>query len=747
MDKKLITGLLVLLIFESILLMSELGFIHSPFSSSQKKTALSAGHIEQIVNNVHTKQKSSLLWEKGTLKQPLNLYDSVLTLEESSSKVVLKNDSEIHLQANTLIMIEPSSDHQSTKITFKKGLFNGKTNVSPLDLEANGWSIEVTPNSQLTLRKSTNNNIEVDIHKGKIKASLGQKTHSFSEEEFITINKNNTVSQKKVDSKLQWSPELKKRIYFHNSPPKYKIKWSGNADTLVVNHSSGTEKEIPIKKGQNHFSFNTIAGTYTFRLLKKKTTSTYFQLDIRKAKNITFYSPLPRHRTSLNSQQLFSWSKYNENYSYQLELINRATQKTTLVPVKSRDTLVEYPFQKEGLYIWKVRTIDDDGYIIPSFNQYEIHAIEKPLKAPQLIQPEQIRKPAKSSKSSSFLMKLSNFLFPKAHASEVSILTKRTLTFSWFEVKDADYYIIEISSSKGFQSPEVIQKVAGTQFKWTQFKKQIYYWRVAAGSNKGRMGLFSDPAQLDLTTLNLSDNKTLVPGVRYEIVNLEQKKVNTAAPILDKKASQPSTTAPLPLRSLNWKQSLEIGFHHYDLQLKKQPNNVRYKGFEDYLVGYSLNIPLKEKGHVLISAQTRELEWKPKSNLVFQNKMNIQLTQIKISHSNNHSTLSYGIQFNQSPYYTKSSSEEVSLNRKDQLGIHLSFKNPISEKAFIPIELQYDYHKDIETLSINTQIDYRLKSIFNNSSWVTGKIQMQSFNGNQLTGTNYLFGISLKLEL
>ena len=98
------------------------------------------------------------------------------------------------------------------------------------------------------------------------------------------------------------------------------------------------------------------------------------------------------------------------------------------------------------------------------FYIYPLYNIKDPMAPPQLRPPLQRRPAEKGKKGASLFRHLVNWLIPSAHAEEApspqTVNTRKTVIFSWYEVPDADYYVIEISVSKDFLSPMVVKKVS-----------------------------------------------------------------------------------------------------------------------------------------------------------------------------------------------------------------------------------------------------------------------------------------------
>ena len=69
----------------------------------------------------------------------------------------------------------------------------------------------------------------------------------------------------------------------------------------------------------------------------------------------------------------------------------------------------------------------------------------------------------------------------------------------------------------------MIKKLQKEEFVWEGFQKSIYYWRVAAGQESGRMGLFNEVSKVDLSQVGNTDIQGLAPEVSYLVSKPEEK--------------------------------------------------------------------------------------------------------------------------------------------------------------------------------------------------------------------------------
>jgi hypothetical protein len=221
---------------------------------------------------------------------------------------------------------------------------------------------------------------------------------------------------------------------------------------------------------------------------------------------------------------------------------------------------------------------------------------------------------------------------------------RQSVIFSWFPVPGADHYTIEISLDTGFVKPIVIKKVRTTEFKWSGFPLQTVYYRVAAGQDNGRKGLFSEPLKVELGQLqNITKSKPLQPGIRVTVEELTPRLQKQLSPIQPEKiggnsidktnnssnendkakdsksdrknadsdpAKQVNAPDPLP-NDITWRIA---GFWSSGFSSNSQVNaDSVAANQESFLLtrfGAELSFPLWGLGHLVFSGDSLEAPWK-----------------------------------------------------------------------------------------------------------------------------------------
>jgi hypothetical protein len=299
-----------------------------------------------------------------------------------------------------------------------------------------------------------------------------------------------------------------------------------------------------------------------------------------------------------------------EKYIY--EVASDSEFKNIIYSGETVDIRTEIKNPKLGEFYFRVRGIDKQGYIIPELYFNKFYVIDQALPAPKLKSPTIHRGNDKKETSTnkniikdiSWIEKVWQFFLPSAEAARRGKKSYRTLAaeksinetyfaeFLWEPVEGADSYIIEISQQPDFQNLIIDQTVSRPRFKWNDFPKGKYYWRVA-GKAGFALGLYSDVAYADLTVIpdgpitaqappkNIAPVPT--PNPSPALVVGGAAKMNSAANKNLTQEAKPTPTPPLKITTTPFTQ------WDYQVDLGGYGIYQHYKG-EDYLakdVGFS----------------------------------------------------------------------------------------------------------------------------------------------------------------
>lgn len=531
------SGAFGLLILQIVFLLNSLGLMgpfatwlqHRPDSTVRHDVI---GEMIQKRENVKRKSADSIIWKVSEPQDVLYKYDSILTLDHSTAQLHLQNDVSLQIQENTLVVLEPleETSDESLRVRFQRGLMRSRNSGQKLLVGAGDWSVEAAPGSDLSLRALDGDNVELEVNGGEValKNQDSGKVATIGEGKRLTLTKENIGEIQTVNEDLQFSADIQKRIYSHSVPVAVPLHWQGEAKWLVIGRLNEPEQKIDVHNNIALLSLD--VGTYTLSLVAEDGSVSKTQtLEVDPAPKLRYLSPLPRDRVSMDGATLFSWYALDGVQRYEVRFTPE-DERATASAQPDETSLAPFARIKPvgpGAYSWSVFAYDLDGIAIPPFYALPVYFTPDPLAAPKLRTPatapedpneqDSEQKEDKTKKPQNFGAFLWKQIFPIAFAEELPPAKppiERQIVFTWYPVEGADYYVIEISSKSDFLHPEVIQKVSKEEYEWTGFQDEVYYWRVAAGSKSGRMGIFSDPAEFNVKKLKTMDLKNFA-GIRY----------------------------------------------------------------------------------------------------------------------------------------------------------------------------------------------------------------------------------------
>jgi hypothetical protein len=124
MNKRLFSAVAVLFLLLVGWILNDLGIISIPFFSHGDSNNQALGVITQKVKNVQRRAKDSLTWEDVASNEKVFGYDSVLTLENSTAFIKMKDGIDLNVDQNSLITIlPPGADQDALTLNLKSGSY------------------------------------------------------------------------------------------------------------------------------------------------------------------------------------------------------------------------------------------------------------------------------------------------------------------------------------------------------------------------------------------------------------------------------------------------------------------------------------------------------------------------------------------------------------------------------------------------------------------------------------------------
>jgi len=588
-DKYLVSLALLLLCIECGWLAEDLHLLNVPLlnktlAGSNRNGSL--GELTLVKKNVRKKSNSSLVWEDTENSSQVFAYDSVLTLDQSTAEITLNSGTSITLHENTLVSIEPPSSRDGSgpvRLKFHRGSMNAHLGRDPASVDAGDWVVEAEPKSKISVRSTGSDKFEIESHGGEVRVLNSGETQSptmVKMGQAVVVN-DQKISEIKEVLNLQWSePKDGKRIYTHQDAIPVRFQWEGEAsDISIYEPESDHGSIIPINATDGEQLVTLGTGNFAIQLMNKGLLTYSRNISIWSAPKIYLLDPLPRERIKSDKPLPLSWTLNKEVSSYVWQISTDKEFKNIIKSGETKDNTATTNDLPLGKLYWRVLGKDEAGYIIPEIYSNPFYILEKPLEAPKLKVPKIITEP----ENESLLFKIWNFLLPQASADDgpapqnsKKLPKIYKAEFLWEKVEGAGSYTIEISETPDFRDSVVMTKTSSPRFVWKNFKLSEYYWRVAAESKEGDLGLFSEVAKADLTVIPLGPITPV--GI---LAKPKPTPVPTPQPTvapMPKPTPMPTPLPPLEPQYHPSDYSIEVGAHYLYESFKGPDFNAQETG-------------------------------------------------------------------------------------------------------------------------------------------------------------------------
>lgn len=518
----------IVLTIQIVLLLAHMNLLPT-FVRSQDHQGVLAGEVSKSRNQLRRRNLNSLVWEKSQTGDALYYHDSVLTLKESTSVVTLLNKTEVELSENTLVTIEPpdSFDVGEIRLKFLRGNLQARNPFSPATVQAEEWTVSVQANSEVEMFSSGDGAFELQVRKGEVAVKSPHGESVANANQVLQLSAEGATRFDLSSSRLAWKKLPARRIYSHQEVIKVPLGWQGEAKELILQTLGQAEKVLPLGPS-DHTDIELGFGHHRMVLRSQDHMSAPFTLQIWRAPQVHLLAPLPRDRFQIGEAVNFMWTQSPLTASYRWQVRG---EKTNL-DHKTEDKSWRLRFDKVEDVSWSVFGLDSDGFEVPPVYEYPLFLRDDPFAPPQINSP-QIRQPATKEDRGAWL-RLWSLILPQAMAEEPVF----EATFSWQAVEGANQYVIEISESEDFRAPVVMQTIKKTSFTWKDFAPRVYWWRVAAGHSRGRLGRFTPPLQIGFQKLLSDPDVRVIDGI--EVRNLSRPPKSILVPVAIENAQAPS---------------------------------------------------------------------------------------------------------------------------------------------------------------------------------------------------------------
>ncbi len=745
MDRWLISIATSILIILSTWLLNDLQVIHIPWLSKNKIENSEAiiGQIQFVHNNVRRRSLNNLIWEDGRAASKIYNKDTLLTLDNSSAKIILDNEVELSLSENTLVFLEQEQTEQADKkirLKFEQGALRTGRLSKNTTLETKSYSISAEEGSQIEIR-SFKDNFELEVIDGAVELSSPEteKVTRIDSGTLTQFNSDQSFEVNEVSLEMRVKGNEFERVYSHTFPIRYPIQWEGPAESISLEKLGNEETIIPIRSDFSEQDVFLFPGTYYVRVAGQNELSLAKTIEVRPAPIVHLISPLPRDRVPAGTDVSFKWLSRAQIDQFKLKLKNESDEKSFEAKGTSKNIRPSEVGQKH----WEVIALDEDGFEIPPLYSNPIFITPRPLSAPKLKSTSAVKRskieeskrspsnskeknkpgttdPNDSSKNDQKQDKkeeqgsyknssnrfdlvgtLSAVIIGKSAAQSKKKSSKDfgqriEIGFAWEKVDGADHYVIEISKRSDFRDLLHTQKVKTTRYFWETTAEGNIYWRVAGGANDGRMGLFSEIEELNMRDLR-AKAKSITPVRISKSINVRKappKPTPTPKPVAKPKPTptpEPIVeVAPTPEEPPQNRFWMSYGAAYVVNELEgSESSSGEFAGLQ--LINGKIGMALDYFGsHLLyLDAEYHESTWK---EVVFGQtegtpRLKETVWSVDLGAEQKDYLFNYGISFGEVSEVYRASAEAIAFRQKFVYGAYVMVDYPLSRNHRFKTEL------------------------------------------------------------
>ena len=718
MDRYLVSGAVLALIVELLVLFADSRWIEIPFLTpqiSQKSAGHKIGKIESIRQSVRHRSRDAISWERSEHDEPLHDFDSVLTLSQSSASLRIDKEIGLRLDENTLVTLEPRSAESrdsGLRLRLSKGVLNARNKNAPLGVQVKEWTVDAVSGSELNVKTTDDGKVDLELLAGEAKLRRGEEEVRVLEQgSRVNIENDKIARVEKIVLDVKWrSDSDRDRIYSHEEPIRKKFSWQGVASSLRVTAPDKTTKEIPLNGEQRDLELLLAFGSHHLTLVSEHGVSRSFEVQVWRAPIVRYFTPLPRDRVKTGDEALFTWQAIEGLRAFRFQIGNTEFAPAPRFDRTLREPRVREKLVEEGDFSWRVIAVDDEGYEIPAYYLNPIYSVREPLRAPVLKKPN-LRAPAKekenkrrdgASVSGGLGRLVAGLLVSERAQAESEELYE--VQFDWEPIEGASHYVIEISRTADFQKPLVLKESRQASFVWREVKMGRYYWRVAAGRAKQR-GLFSEVSEIDMkalregaanddgVTLRLSRVEKPAP---QETAHVETPPATAATPEPTPKPFPAVVELETPAPAIETKATERKKLGSFEIRLGAPYLSRTFQGdpgFKGALTGVGAMSAeaILEIDHgsrrSIFDIRYQRVKWKKPEDNPFQTELSEQTIDIRYAISRTHSAWQGGIAARREPAVLKDDVETVKLHERWIFGPEATYRSVFSDRFSIATTL------------------------------------------------------------
>ena len=682
----------MLLLFEVTYLLLDLGIIERSWFPNFMSTPPQnqVGVVSLTQQNVRRRSQQSILWETTSVSDKVYSHDSILTLEQSAAQIDLDGGTQLQLSENTLVVLEPDEGQQSDRlrIRFGRGDLQSRGNRRALSIRTDEWSVEAGEGSEFRLRASDGGKLQVELKKGQFQVlnKADQAVEGIKEGQILELPEKGDARVLPLSTKLKWEGPAFRRLYAHHFPARLGLGWQGQPSK--IEHLFG-ENEIQIHEvvGHKAWDFQVTPGSHYFRLIDNDGVSETLHIQAWNAPVIHLLTPLSRDRIPLKTLTPFAWTPTPMAVRYEVEIGSEEDPVAVHTRKETRTPLTELVFEEDASLFWRVRAFDDLGTEIPPLYSLPFYATDNPFAAPKLKAPK-TRRPASSSTGASRKTPDSwwrlalNWILPRAEAQTSSPTTEiYDVDFEWEEIDGADQYVIELDRKGDFRKPFLTKNVRKPGFTWEGAQLGTYYWRVAAGTSQGRMGVFSEPTKVALTFDPKNQKTDQMQGVVVRKRQGPGPNLAPAPPIdpAPQAPALPEVEITIPAQVQAYGRVLWGVVYDYQRHTDGNSTTGTFSGFSPLHLRGFYHHPFETKQTLDVAFELDQVTWKAAQKEFLPLQANQEALEFKVDVLTGRTStlLSYGLQVQKRSKMLRTGTETVALSPQWSIGPAVLWRFPL----------------------------------------------------------------------
>lgn len=740
---------MILLIAEVLWLLMDLQVIKAPFFTKKQLTpnTTEAGYIITSKKDLKRRGANSLIWEDTQPKDTLFYHDSVLTLSQSSAKLYLKDQTDLELSENTLVTLEEPEDKTKSEIRlrFARGDLRARNPSYKTSVVGDDWVVNLDKGSDIVLRKDQDS-YEFEVVSGSATLQTQSGQQNLTQDKLIKLNNDKQIEAVSKSEDLQWAEKKPVRIYTLDDAANIPLQWTGDAQEMVINKSGSEEKNQVLGQARNTASVKLDHGSYKIRLKNNKGISEAKTVEVWKAPRIYLKKPLPRDRLKTNEAHEFIWTTESGVKTYRVQFSAKGQPAHHELVDQNFKSL---KFDKEQDLQWQVQGEDEDGFVIPPLYHNEIYLRDEPLQAPRLKTPDVKKETLPAGASHRYKWQwLAAAVFTPALARQENF----EVNFAWEPVTGADQYVLEVSSTPDFRKPELIKTLSATSYLWKNVKYKKYYWRVASGNVKGRMGLFSEPMELQLDEIKVT---APVEAMVTKPVEVEKSVIDAPAaaePVAVNEADVTRSETPVELVLPQIPSGLGFAFapgFKYAKTSGAQETNIDLQGA--VLLGVQLSYKSawinKQNYHFNLWTSTQTWKPQPADDYPLQDNLKIRESIITFDRGSLKQKMRWGVIAHETFIPQRLSNETVAVKSQLAFGVRTTRIFDVTEHWQNNLGISLLSSGQMHEVMFDAQTKIYFSQPDNNYRWllgVGGKVVNQSFNDGGGLQSDVIFLLGLE---